>query len=84
MNAAVACASVLTRVSVVACLLLFNVSGGSDSLSASASALAGVACVTHANRLAGLRGVCLLAAGRAVKRLAIGCGWTARSAVVVA
>ena len=34
--------------------------------------------------LTGLRGVCLLAAGRAVKRLAIGCSWAARSVVVVA
>ena len=39
---------------------------------------------TRADRLTGLRGVCLLAAGRAVKRLAIGCSWAARSVVVVA
>ena len=84
MRLAVVCVSMLASASVVACLLLFNVSGGSDSLSASAGALAGVSSVTHADRLAGLRGVCLLAVSRALKTQVIGCSWIARSVSVVA
>ena len=84
MRLAVVCLSMLASASVVACLLLFNVSGGSDSLSASAGALAGVSSVTHADRLAGLRGVCLLVVSRALKTQVIGCSWIARSVSVVA
>ena len=63
---------------------MFAVSDGRDFWLVGAVRLAGVSCPARTDRLTGLRGVCLLAAGRAVKRLAIGCGWAARSAVVVA
>ena len=63
---------------------MFAVSDGRDFWLVGAVRLAGVSCPARTDRLTGLRGVCLLAAGRAVKRLAIGCGWAARSVVVVA
>ena len=74
----------LAVTSVVACFSVFGVSDGRDFWLVGAVRLAGVSCPARTDRLTGLRGVCLLAAGRAVKRLAIGCGWAARSAVVVA
>ena len=70
--------------SAVACFSVFAVSDGRDFWLVGAVRLAGVSCPARTDRLTGLRGVCLLAAGRAVKRLAIGWGWAARSVVVVA
>ena len=74
----------LAVTSAVACFSVFAVSDGRDFWLVGAVRVAGVSCPARTDRLTGLRGVCLLAAGRAVKRLAIGCGWAARSAVVVA
>ena len=83
-SAAVLGAYGLALTSAVTSFSVFAVSGGRDFWLVGAVRLAGVSCPARTDRLTGLRGVCLLAAGRAVKRLAIGCGWAARSAVVVA